>query len=157
MVYICILHLHICEGAGWNMMMRDLYLKYGRKRDEIEFSCCRWHQYIAPTTTCIYDFCAQACARANLLKCMHVQYILINVCDINWYMYIDKFFCDNVHIRRKSHVVANIHCCKKLQYVSLYRCKQFVTYRRRYTWFRVSKTHRMPYLYRSFSAEEPYN
>jgi len=26
-----------------------------------------------------------------------------------------------------------------------------------YKWYRVAKTHRMPYLYRSFSAKEPYN
>ena len=26
-----------------------------------------------------------------------------------------------------------------------------------YQWFRVAKTHRMPYLYRSFSAQEPYD
>jgi len=49
------------------------------------------------------------------------------------------------HCRRKSRIVANTYCCRKLRYLSLYRCKQCITHRRHVTYRRRYVTYRRRY------------
>jgi len=73
-------------------------------------------------------------------------------------MCIDIYICECIYkkdctcksaVRPGTSVVGGTSVCACVcMYIDVYMCKCI---------YRVAKTHRMPYLHRSFSAKEPYN
>jgi len=63
-------------------------------------------------------------------------------------------FCKrDLYFKRSQIIVATPWCNSRQRW----RLRMFTNWRLGTAYYRVAKTHRMPYLYRSFSAKEPYN
>jgi len=117
---------------------------------------CRW---LYVTNMCTHTLLHIARPR-NFDAFLHVR---------RW-MYVVKMCTHTrLHIAVCVHVRANsIGCCMRVDvYMKQSRCMSFYTchFKCHFTrmneschkWYRVAKTHRMPYLHRLFCAKEPYN
>ena len=83
---------------------------------------------------------------------MHIKYDVYtsNVIDVNEMLYMKCMYVKyHVCVVYEMHVREISWMYMKCMYVKYHVCVFNVKYR-------VAKTHRIPYLYRSFSAKEPY-
>jgi len=132
-VYIYILHIHTHTRVRVHVYRYMSQPSNAPRVLHVEGSVVYIHiclHKVSHTYICIYIY-------IYIYKCVHIYtHIFIYVCNIHIYVYT-YFYLSFIYTYYHGCVRVHIYTCASASY-------------------RVAKTHRIPYLYSSFSAKEPY-